>query len=1417
MSGTKAALKAAKTAIDGEDWDEAIKQSEIVLAADRQNHFAKLFLGRAYEKKGDVEQAAKVYHEAANLKPEDKQAWQGLCSLYESQGPKYLDEYGEVAVRLAVLFGQAGDLHRSQSIVDKLTGYVKKHGTTSQYKRSLQVLLPGSPVWDVLEGRIAHPSLTFRRLIDITERDEESRISKEIAERRTRIGARLAKVTEEVKQEVYEKSDLEALLRGAIDWTDDDTTRRQYEERLFQRAYDTLAVMPKQLKHIKRQQVIDTARGMVIVKHPCRLAWDVHLEWRDTANIADLDVNILQEYVNFFPDSGLTKVLRAFLRCEISPFSLPIPKDDDDTEQIEELSPEDRLLLMAEGLGDGKASPLAHRMTAEYYLHLDEYESAIDTTRNGLKLLLVEEKKADILLQEDRDALNTILATSLVHYLSPKNHPEAQELLQDILSRKSESVPALIGLGLVQEEQEHYSEAVKLLSQALKLEPHNIKVRAEAAWCNALSGQHQEALDELEECLEQLNEARDKNEDPKSRALRALTQFRIGKCIWDIDSSKAARKDRNGAYAHFLATIKTDPNFAAAYTSLGFYYADYAKDKKRARQCFQKAFELSASEVEAAERLARAFADQGEWDVVELVSKRVVDSGKTRPPPGSKKKGISWPYSALGVVQMMRQEYTKAITSFLAALRISPNDYHSYVGLGESYHNSGRYNSASRTFHYAEEPHDGVKMQVSGEKWFTEYMLANVHRELGEFDEAIVGLSAVLEARPDEFGVLIALLQTYVERAWRQVDTGFFGKAASSAKDALDLAARIVKSRPEAFNLWKAVGDACSVFHWTQGNTESFQEPEARALVLSADVETQMFDIIADVDHVSAAQLNGKTNGQTNGTTNGVSTATSDSVVEYLKIALLAYKRAIHCSSHDIHAQAVAWYNLGWAEYRVYTALKSSAARKFSLASVRCFKRAIELEAGNSEFWNALGVVTSNLNVRVAQHAFVRSLYLNERSAQTWTNLGTLYLNNGDSELAHTAFGRAQSTDPDYAHAWIGEGLIAMAVGQPTEALSHFVHAFEISDSSSLIAKKAYTVSVFDNLVSTETASPSLTSLIQPLFALHQLHSQFPSSLIFQHLSALLSERVGSYSSAISTLTSLTTHLEQAYEETESPLTLLHFAHATSDLSRLLLATHSFPSAIERAETALSLTTDLTSPSPSISVPKIRLSSHLVLGLAHFYQQNLDESIPAFRNALEESESDPAVICLLSRVLWAHAGANERDVAREQLLGLVEREPEYVDAWILLAAMAGTEGDVDAVEAVREDLERLRCAERTRERDKERISRLLVALAGLGMEGGEAEEATRAEVQRGLLLGPEKVARWGLMARFEEDGYAADMALLVAQRSVPPLGEVGAEELSGAFAGTGRVGDAMKSIMLAPWLKDGWEALKEGLEDAGEE
>ena len=80
----------------------------------------------------------------------------------------------------------------------------------------------------------------------------------------------------------------------------------------------------------------------------------------------------------------------------------------------------------------------------------------------------------------------------------------------------------------------------------------------------------------------------------------------------------------------------------------------------------------------------------------------------------------------------------------------------------------------------------------------------------------------------------------------------------------------------------------------------------------------------------------------------------------------------VRCDS-DIHAHSIAWYNLGWTEYRAHvsymesnTPVMAKKSLRFLRAAAQFFKRATEIEAGNSEFWNSLGIATAALNPKVS-------------------------------------------------------------------------------------------------------------------------------------------------------------------------------------------------------------------------------------------------------------------------------------------------------------------------------------------------------------------------------------------------------------------------------------------------------------------
>jgi len=1386
-----------------------------------------IFLGVSLDRSNRAEEAEHAYLSASKLRPADAQAWQGLIKLYERQGSKKLAGHQTAVLALAQVYYDADELHKCQDVLDKFLDYARAKGTRAQLIDAYGTRLPDSPIYPAMRGRLPRPDHTYDIVAKLLEEDERERVNTQIGQRRGMIGTKLADITLEVKREVYLGSRLPDVYQQLVNWTADDELRRTYEEKLLKYSIDQLNVAPKKDKGARLQTVRDVAQGMVIIKHPYKPAWDIALEWQDFQEIKEWDVGVLRDYCTFFPESDLYKVLTAFLTSECSPFpkqddddAPPVPKavktapaaDDDDSEDEDgggaptfavPLTAEERLLMIAEGVNETD-SLLAYRLAGAYYQHIEDHESNVELMKKALPYLEEQRGATGMALANTEDAFNLYLATALVFYQSPRNHGEAKTLFERVLARDPRSTPALVGVGLIYEEEEEYGEAIKFLEQAVERDPDNLRVKTEAAWVHALGGNYGKARVDLESCIPLLAD-----QGPTVKTLLAQTQYRLGVCLWNVDPSKAGRKDRTKAYAQFLHALRNDLNYAPAYTSLGIYYADYAKDRKRAKRCFQKAIELSPSEVESAERLARSFADEGDWERVELVAQRVVDSGKVKPPPGSKRKGISWPFAALGVAQLNKGDYVKAIVSFQSATKMAPGDYHSFVGLGESYHNTGKHFSAIRAMQEAEKIEAAAGAGASADGWFAKFLLGNINRELGLFDEAVTLYQAVIDIRSDEEGVAIALMQTMVDSALASIDSGYYGKAVTLATNVLTFAAKVPANLANTFNYWKAVGDACSVFSSVQGKITQFPTELVRRL-FSGPGQGLGSEILKDIDSVDAGVILAE----------GIFPDEERVGVELtrcLHATLLSHKRAIHVSSQDVHAQAVAYYNLGWAEYRADSCLPDSLrskASRYLMASVRCFKRAIELEAANAEFWNALGVATSSINPAVSQHGFVRSLHLNERAAYVWANLGNLALLQNDVTLANKAFTNAQSNDPDYAHAWLGQGFVALLLGQVHEARSLFTHAVELSDGSSLLARQQYSISVFDSVLSTPPRL-NVAHLALPLLALAQIRRLKPQDLPQGHLYTLFQERIGNFQSSVPLLEETCVKLEADYEVSESPQALKQFALAKTDLARAYLAAGDFDDAAGCGETALELTSD---ESDNELAPeerrKARLSAHLTIGLAMYFKGDFGKAVHYFETALEESENDPDAVCLLAQVLWAEGDDEARERARDLLFEVIEKRPDHTQSVLLLGAIALLDGDDESLEAVLSELYGLQVSDKVTAAEQDEIGELLQAVAGLASGGGgEVDEKTQAQTD--IMLYPHLPYGWSNLAALggAEDEYPAQMALKVALKGIPPWGQLGTEDLAKAYAGTGTAADAQVAILVAPWLAYGWDALGDAVRE----
>jgi superkiller protein 3 len=113
-----------------------------------------------------------------------------------------------------------------------------------------------------------------------------------------------------------------------------------------------------------------------------------------------------------------------------------------------------------------------------------------------------------------------------------------------------------------------------------------------------------------------------------------------------------------------MASIRSLSTYAPAYSALGICYQSASPpDDERALKCFQKAFELDATEADAARLLATGYANDDEWAQVRLIANRVMEGeggldgvagGEVMNAKGRFAPKNGWACKALGATEMVR-------------------------------------------------------------------------------------------------------------------------------------------------------------------------------------------------------------------------------------------------------------------------------------------------------------------------------------------------------------------------------------------------------------------------------------------------------------------------------------------------------------------------------------------------------------------------------------------------------------------------------------------------------------------------------------------------------------------------------------------------------------------------------------------
>ncbi|KAF5372987.1 hypothetical protein D9758_001789 [Tetrapyrgos nigripes] len=1273
MSIVKTKLKSARDHLGKKNYDAAKDAALQVLDFEPDNYNANVFLGLASLELGELDESEKAYRRATDLNPDQLLAWQGLSQFYEKKAD--WESYADVLLRLMKMHAQSQDAVKCAETLQKYIDLRRKSSSAGQLVEALSFLLPSSPFYDLLatlpppdptspastttfniQSSIHNTLTVLEELVSIVERQEEESFKKEVDKRRLRLGAPgLEQIRNEVGREIWGSSPLPDYYNEILNHPDtSDLLRRETESKLLKFKERHLSSLPateesSSLKSKIGQEVTELVSGIVLLKIPNELAWTLFIESKDVEHTYEYDYGLLRQFIALCPSSHLASIIRGFFMY--MQISLSEDQDEEEEEGKEQApqTPEDPDLgydIIMEAYKFIPNSVLANRILGEVQLKELEYASAVQTAQSSLHLLNKMESNIGKTLPRVRLAFNVILATSLVDLFPPKHHRRALGIINEILTVSPDSISGLMGRAYILQASYQWREAGNLFARVHTLLPDDLKdglrAKEEHAWCQIKTRDFSDGTRRLGEVLEALGSSEERSHD------RARCHWRLGQAFWDSDGK------HEDAYKNFIIALKCDSTFAPAFTSLGIYYTEIAQDPARASKCFQKAFELDSREAEAAYRLVKGFADEQEWDLVEIVARRTIEGegglegGMAANSTEKFSPTHTWAWKALGIVNFIRRDYVSAISAFQVALRAEPDDWLTWLRLGEAYFKSGRQSAALKAL--------GRAKVLRPDDWICGFFIAEVHRQLGQFEDAISQLDSIMTAKPSEICVIASLAQTYLDLGCSERTTGFTARAQKSWISALSLASSAIKhSTGFRSVIWKIAADA--VFHLS-------------TLATLSD-ESSLRDVLIGLRDIFPATPSDRLSGLISPSSQLLDRISSRN--DLLELAIFLYDHRASLGSSENTAVGSAWYDLAVSLRRLAAALPSSDRQAdIEKQAVKSLIEAIRNLPNNADYWIALGDAYFTSQPRMAQHAYVKALEINSKSAATWTNLGLLYLHHQDHELANEAFYRAQSADPDYTLAWVGQALIAIGQGHVAGATGILAHAPE--------ADYQYAAKIFDRRQ--KSSIPLMQHLMPAFFVLDRYckaSSNDPSAL---HLYGLVCEALGQVELGVELINKAVSILESAYEETEDAEIERQFTIAHSNIGRLQLSLGDCDSALASFDTVLGLLPENIEGEVQCSL--LRTHAQFSAGLAHFRQGHLENALEMLEASLESAEDEEVkgqVQVLLAQVLWAIGTDDFKEQAKTKLLECISSNPENLTAINVLAAMGILTDDDSLVDA----------------------------------------------------------------------------------------------------------------------------------------
>ncbi|KAJ3849717.1 superkiller protein 3 [Lentinula lateritia] len=1287
----KTKLKNARDFLGKKNFAGAKDAALQVLQYEADNYNANVFLGLASLELGEFSEGEQAYKRAIELNPDQLLAWQGLSQFYERT--KDWGKYCDVLRRLVDMHAKSNDSVKCAETLQKYIDLQRERGASAQLIDTLYLLLPDSALYQALSNlpppdptnptlnttflvqTAIYNSLTvIEELIMILEGDEDIYLKKELEKRRTRLNAGPPdQLRKEIGREVWGKSRLPFLYNQVLNHPNtDDVLRRQTDSKLLRYKYQYMCSLPDSGNTIAtKEEVMKEIEGLisgtVLLHIPDELAWMLFLERKNVVSNSDFDhtsthdrlddygVALLREFMELFPSHSLTTLLKGYFIYMQIPISEGA-RDDDNAVEDTDVGYD----MVLEAFPSVSSSLIAARIVSEIHLLETDYDNAIQVVESGLRTLAKFEQDNWKILSNVRLAFQATLATSLIHLYPPKHHLRALQLVDEILLVSPENIAAIMGKGYILEASHEWGKAAENFAKVFELlgteHDEGLRAQEEYAWCISRTGDVQGGIDSLQNVLHSLN---------------------------GLEGEKIIE-----GYHNFIAALKCDPNYAPAFTCLGIYYSDHLSpsDPARASKCFQKAFELDSREADAAHRLAKGFADEQEWDLVEVVARRTIegegglDGGLQKIEENVAGKYIStnaWAWKSLGVVNLMNRNYVPAINALQVALRTEPEDSLTWLRLGEAYLKSGRHSAALKALQRSQEFHDE-------NDWLCSYFVAEVYRQTGQYEDAINQLEIVLSSKPTELSVLTALAQTHLDFGRAKSSDGFVARAERALVESIRISLKaIAKSTGFRTVIWKTVADAL----YFLSTKDAFCDLDVVHSVL-VDVKSVLGSPSNRIADIIANQSQDDLHLDSNG---------------ILEVAIAAYDHRIELGSPESVAVGSAWFDYSLSLRSLAQRLPDGDRKtKVTDQISKALKEAIRITPTTDTYWVALGDFHFSQQPKTAQHAYIKAIEIDSKNARTWTNLGLLFYHHSDFELANEAFYRAQSADPDYTLAWFGQALIAIINGHTSGATSILEHAVGLANAV--------------------VSSSSTTDALLPVyFVLDRYVKSRPNDPTALHLYALVCESVGQLEIGVDLITRAIALLEASYEQTEDTEVERQFTIAHSNIGRLKLSLDDYEGALESFETTLGLLSE-----EDETTMLLRAQAQFGSGIAYFRMGTLETAVEFFEKAVGSATNNEfmqgEITVMLAQTLWAIGTSESRDQAKTRLLECIAMDSENLTAINTLAAMGILTDDESLIDAALSEILALP-VDRKLELDPQRNVDYLLIQHYLGQD--DAEKALR--------------------------------------------------------------------------------------------